>query len=172
MSRAWKDHTQIAGHDTIGTPDFAPPPAPPPPYFVDVETGERLERCPQCGFLYLPFADWPMCRGEGGPAAHKRVSMLKFSEFDFDADEGTVRISSIHQLRKLERESLERFKAGQAGDPRFKGARPYVFRQYSQDPSNKTKRIDIVPDPEPRGVPRGTRRGKPFRHPSYRMRED
>jgi hypothetical protein len=156
----YKDHTTIKGHDQIGTRDFTPSP-PAPPQIVDLDTGEPLTCCDVCGFLYR-HGDWPLCRGEGGAEAHVLVSMRKFSEFDFDSDEGTIHISSIADVRKLERESMQRYEAGRAGDPRYKDARPYVLRQYSRDPGNASDPIEIVRNPEKRPEKR-TRRGMPIR---------
>lgn len=166
-----RDHTKDCHVDRFGIcscPDADPnaPPEPIPWQIVDLVTGESLTACEKCGYLYRG-GDWPLCRGEGGPLAHDNVSMRKFSEFTFDADEGPIRISSIVDVRKLERESLRRYEAGRAGDPKFKGSRAYVLRQYSRDPGNASDPIEIVRNPEKTPEKR-TRRGERIRGGFFR----
>lgn len=145
-----KDHTLIQGHYTIGVDPAAPGEDRTVARFVDLATGERLEWCPRCFSLYR-MGQWPTCRR--GPQDHGTFLSIKFSEFDFDSHEGTIRIDSVEKLRKVERESMKQYQENQAArkaglrEP-FPNARPYVFRQYSREPGNRTDDIEIVPNPE------------------------
>lgn len=129
---------------------------------VDLSTGEALTTCDRCGFL-LRKGMWATCTREGGEREHGAFTNVKFREFDFELDGEVHRVDSIEKLRKIERESMERFRAGQAGDPRFRGARPVVFRNYSRNWGNRTDDIELVPNPErlpPQVLERMRRAGK------------
>ena len=86
--------------------------------------------------------------------------VAKFSAFTAEVNGETHQIDSLKKLREVEAQSFRDYEAGKSGDPRFQGARPAVFRQYSRDPGNRTDPIRIVPLPDvtPRRVDRRGRK--------------
>lgn len=57
-----------------------------------------------------------------------------FQAFEFELDGGkTVTIDSLHKLRKVEADSAAAYSRGEG--------RPFVFRHYSQDPTNRDRSV-------------------------------
>ncbi len=78
--------------------------------------------CPDCGARmdWIPQAAFDVrSDGEGGKG---------FQKFSVDVDGRPVEIDSLHTLRRVERESEQRFRNGEG--------EPLRFRGYSQDHSN------------------------------------
>lgn len=127
-------------------------------------------RCPRC---HAEIRDRYQPRTQQAPPICPRGCTLEmecmwsrftthFPAFSAEVNGKVEQIDSITKLRQVEAESFKAYEAGKAGDPRFKGARPHVFRQYSQDPGNRTSPIRI--EPQPNQTPaRMTRSGIPFK---------
>lgn len=80
--------------------------------------------CADCGRPW-EIGMWPTCKGN--PDDHG--ANLKHSPFPSFNHEGK-RISDLQQLRKVERESMERYRGGEK-------VAPVVWRDFSQDRSNR-----------------------------------
>lgn len=113
---------------------------------VDYLEGEPLdngarETCDSCGEAYA-IGDWPFC-------PHRRVRSgysTPFLEFTHDLGTSQVHVDSLHTLRRLERQSEKR--AGEAvarhaetGSAPKPEERQLVFREFSQDKSNRTEGV-------------------------------
>ena len=81
-----------------------------------------------------------------------------FHAFAFDMNGTRIVVDSTERLRHVERESEKQFQAGQAGDPAYHGARPFAFRHYSQDPSNRDVGLFGRPPHQPSGAELRARR--------------
>jgi len=93
--------------------------------------------CPQCGIRMERV--WALSSG----------GKVKFSEFDLETPSGEKHhISSLHQLRQLERASEST-------------SRPFVCHQYSIDKGQGPERNAFGPPPNQAVNPR-TKRGVPF----------
>jgi hypothetical protein len=80
-----------------------------------------------------------------------------FAAFDYEGEDGkTVTVSSLEQLRKIEHDSVERWKRGEG--------RPEIFRNYSQDSSNRNDNVfkRLHPQYNQGRVQTRNRRGVPF----------
>jgi len=84
--------------------------------------------CEVCG-ASLSIGDFPFCKGD--PRKHERGSpSVGFPSFDIDYGEGIKTISSVGQVREIERSTMNRYK----NEP---DAAPVIFRAFSQDNSNR-----------------------------------
>src|SRR6185503_5294387 len=102
--------------------------------------------CVACGFelrdYYLARLDStpPVCeRCPGSPPLTREWSTNRmhrtFSAFDFTMDDGkVVHVDSLAALRKIEKDTGDAYARGEL-------KRPFVFRHYTQDPSNKDKNV-------------------------------
>lgn len=89
-------------------------------------------------YISTQNADAPKCPAcEGNPPMSRMWTTSRqriFQAFDFTGDDGkTVTVDSLARLRKIESESMKAYERGEG--------RPFIFRQYSQDPTNKDKGI-------------------------------
>jgi hypothetical protein len=102
---------------------------------------------------------WPTCKGN--PADHGEALRLgKFPDFDYDSGTGPkIRVTSLEQVRKIERESMAAYKNG------VPGAAPVAFRAFALN--NDGKHYDnpvFGPNPDKRPERTRNRDGTPFFH--------
>lgn len=115
--------------------------------------------CPECDFViadqYHPsYLARPVC-----PKDHILMERLwsmsagkPFEPFEVDLGDGPVQIGSLGDVRRIERESEKRYRNGDGA--------PFVFRAYSQDPSNRDVNV-FGPGPQ-KPHPRASKAGVPF----------
>lgn len=88
-----------------------------------------IAAAPDCPVCALPMQWIPQARfdlkGDGDPSLHGETGFRKFT---VDVDGRPTQIDSLHTLRRVERESEQRFRNGEG--------EPLRFRAYSQGASN------------------------------------
>jgi hypothetical protein len=85
--------------------------------------------CPIPDCTELRYDRWepPICETHLVPMEIRYLpkNSRPFESFVFDSDQGPIEVTSLHQVREIERTSMEAYKAGRG--------RPFCFRVYSQD---------------------------------------